>query len=234
MAIRVVPPRRPISTSRRSPRQHALLPVIGPNDVILPTFDQSLGDFALRAQTGDREARDALYLAFRPKLSKMLTGVRAPFAPAGAEGLWTREDIEQEGYLAFVELIEAWTGEVTFTAYVLSRFTYRVRDVIQRGIGRPSAPPRHVTVPIQVAAGMPAFQAQTAEADAVMEGLLAMLKPPLDQVLARRVIDGASISQIAAELGVSRRTVSRYWIQCRAQAEAILEQARSHGHARKP
>lgn len=222
LAIRVVPARRVPALTRRSPRQHLLLPVIGPNDVILPTFDQSLGDFALRAQAGDLEARDALYIAFLPKLQKMLGSVRPPFAPNGAEGMWNRDDIDQEGYLAFVELVDLWTGETSFTAYLLSRFQYRVRDAIQRGIARPSIPPRQVAVPLREAMEVPAPYAQMPEVRPLFDDLLAELEPHLAHVVSRKVRDGASITQIARELGVNRRTVSRYWAQARARSEDVL------------
>src|SRR5699024_9940732 len=51
-------------------RQVSLLPEIGADDVILPTFEETLDSFAMRAQQGDRIARDALYRAYRPKLDR--------------------------------------------------------------------------------------------------------------------------------------------------------------------
>lgn len=143
IAIRVVP--HSGSSLSRCPHRSAgpgtLLPIIGANDVILPSFEETLASFAIRAQQGNREARDALFFAFRPKLGRMISSIRPPFAPNGTEGIWTRDDVEQEAYLVFVELIDAWSGDISFPSFLLSRFSWRLKDVIFRGIGKPSAPP---------------------------------------------------------------------------------------------
>lgn len=210
-------------THRGVVHSRSLLPVIGAEDIILPSFDETLGAFAIRAQEGDTEARDALYFAFLPKLQRMARSIRPPFAPPGAEGIWTRDDVDQEAYLIFLELMDAWSGDVSFTAFVLSRFPWRLKDVIRRGIGRSSVPRRWATVPIEEAEEVPGDLTVAPDARSMLNAVLAGLPKPLDAVLVDCVVDGMTKTEIAKAFGVSRRTMVRYWQDIRAHATNVLE-----------
>lgn len=122
----------------RRPRRPApiILSVIGKNDVILPKFDQTLGELAFQAQLGDRAARDALYHAFEPKLERLCATIRPPAMPRGEAPMWDQDDVRQEGYLVFVDLVMNWSGEASFTGWILGRYQFRLRNVMYRGIGR--------------------------------------------------------------------------------------------------
>lgn len=201
-------------------RPPALLPVIGADDVILPTFEETLGSFAMRAQLGDRPARDALFQAYLPKLTRLMGTVRAPYAPGGAEGIWSRDDVAQEGYLVFVELVDMWAGDVPFTAFLLARFPWRLRDAIRRGIGKPPVPPRWSAVVVEDA-GVEAMIASPERED-VLARLLEVLPGPLATILVAHVIEGRTQTAIARETGVSRRTVVRQWAEIRRIAVEVL------------
>lgn len=217
MAARPVAPAR---GWRRAPRPVALLPEIGADDVILPTFEKTLGSFAMRAQLGDRIARDALFHAYRPKLDRLARRIRPPYAPEGTEGIWNREDVAQEAYLVFVDLVGAWAGDVDFTAFLLSRFPWRLKDTVFRGIGKPPVPPRWRRVPVD--------DESLHELVAVQEGADALfrvlegLPEPLPAILVAHAIDGRTQAAIARDLGVSRRTVARYWARIRQHAADVL------------
>jgi len=197
-------------------RPVALLPEIGEDDVILPTFEETLGSFAMRAQQGDRIARDALFRAYQPKLDRLMRAIRPPFAPDGAEGIWSREDVAQEAWLVFVDLVDAWAGDVDFTAFLLSRFSWRLKDVVLRGIGKPAVPPRWRAVPMQDAALVAMIE--TNEGKDALAKVLEGLTPPLAAVLVGHAIEGRTKAAIARELGVSTRTIVRYWAQIRQHA----------------
>lgn len=222
LAIRLVS--RRASSVRRSEtsRPRTLLPVIGPDDVILPTFDETLATFAIRAQEGDQDARDALYFAFLPKLERLMLAVRVPSVPDDAEGPWSRDDVAQEGYLVFIELVDDWAGDVSFTAFVLSRFTWRLKDAMRRGMARPSVPPRQRSVPVEAAIPLGDHRDDLPdEALPVLATVMAALPEPLDTVLFE-VVQGKSKSAIAREMGVSRRTMVRYWQRVRARVMEVL------------
>jgi RNA polymerase sigma factor (sigma-70 family) len=221
IAIRLVSSSRPRS-HRQPVRPRSLLPVIGADDVILPSFDETLGAFAIRAQQDDREARDALYFAFLPKLTRLMSAARPPFAGTGLEGIWNRDDVEQEAYLVFLELVDAWSGDVSFTAFVLSRFPWRLKDSIRRGIGKPSVPPRHAVVSLEEAGQVVAEAWASPETEALIDTLVKGLPEPLGAVLIAHVLDGKTKTEIARALGISRRTMVRYWQDIRAYASIAL------------
>lgn len=214
IVFRVTPPvHRGFRARALARRTHALLPEIGADDVILPTFEETLGSFAMRAQQGDRIARDALFRAYLPKLDRLMRGIRPPFAPDGAEGIWTRDDVAQEVYLVFVDLVDTWAGDVDFTSYLLSRFSWRLKDVIYRGIGKPPVPPRWRAVPIND----PSLETvvATPEGAETLARILEGLPKPLATILVACAIEGRTKAALARELGISRRTMARYWAQIR-------------------
>lgn len=209
-----------VRTRTLARRPVTLLPEIGADDVILPTFEQTLGSFAMRAQLGDRIARDTLFHAYLPKLNRLMRGIRPPYAPDGAEGIWSRDDVAQEMYLVFVDLVEAWAGDVDFTAFLLSRFAWRLKDAVFRGIGKPATPPRWSAVPIREAS-LEAAVAEPEGADA-LDMVLDGLPEPFAAILVAHVLEGRSKAAIARELGISRRTMVRYWARIRQHAADVL------------
>lgn len=188
-----------------------LLPLIRIEDDISPHLDRTLQPVAVRAQNGDWSARDALYMAFEPKLMRFARRIRVPFAPEGDHGLWERGDVHQEAYLVFVNVIESWSPEIPFGRYVLANFPWRLRDAVHRGIGKRTVPPRMYGVPIE-SSDLIADAATVNEEQGVMLKVLAgSLGSPLDEVFRLHIIDGLTLTATAGQIGVSRRSVTRYW-----------------------
>lgn len=188
-----------------------LLPLIRVEDDISPQLERALHPVAVRARSGDWAARDALYVAFEPKLMRFARRIRVPFAPDGARGVWERDDVIQEGYLAFVGVIASWSPEIPFGRYVLANFPWRLRDAVHRGVGKRTVPPRTFGVPIETGE-LIADPGTASEEQAVMlRALAAALEPPLDEVFRLHIIEGLTLTETAGRVGVSRRTVTRYW-----------------------
>jgi len=209
--------------------RRTLLPVIGADDVILPAYDHTLGNIAIRAQQGDTDARDALFFAFLPKLDRLIGAIRVPSASAGMTGTWDRDDVEQEAYLVFVELLQGWSGDVSFTAWLLARFSWRLRDALRDGVGKPLLPPRLQTVSLEDAELHEEHALLIDDFDPGDEKLVEMLvdslPPHLSQVLVARALHGKPLAVIAREMQFSRRTLVRRWQEIRRHAEALLAQA---------
>lgn len=91
---------------------------------------------AVRARAGDIEARDCLWLALRPRLNRVGWVLRPWPNTRHFTGIWDRDDVRQESWIVFVELLAAWNGKVSFIPYLLARFSWRLRDRILRGIGK--------------------------------------------------------------------------------------------------
>lgn len=230
-SLPIVPPRRSrlaIRVIARDGRavvlRRTLLPVIGADDIILPSFDDTLGSFAIRAQQGDMDARDALFFAYLPKLERLMNLVRVPHAAPGETGLWDRDDVEQEAYLAFLDLIHAWSGDVSLTSWVLARFPWRLRNAVRDGVGRPSIPPRQHQIPLDLADLEP-MELDELDPDSYgrVVRLLDAMPPHLVEVLVANAFHGTPKAQVARDIQVSRRTLVRYWQQIRRYAEQVLE-----------
>ena len=203
--------------------RRTLLPVIGADDIILPAFDDTLGAFAIRAQEGDTDARDALFFAYLPKLERLMSYARPPHALSGMTGIWDQDDVEQEAYLVFLELVDGWSGDVSFTAWLLSRFPWRLKDTIRSGVGKPSGPPRQRVVPIEDAAFVPVeVDDLTPEDREMIDRVLDRLPEYLGQILVAHALHGTSKAAIARDLDISRRTMVRYWQEIRRRAMETL------------
>jgi len=215
--------RHPLAPLGSSP---ALLPLIGVDDDLGPALERVLHPVAVRAQSGDRAARDALYMAFEPKLVRFIWRIRVPFAPDGCRGLWDRDDVTQEAYLAFVGVIESWSPGIPFGRYVLANFPWRLRDAVHRGVGRRGVPPRGYAVPILDSDTIADPASGEDEQRVMIDALAASFEPPLDNLLRLRILEQQTLAKAAKRLGISRRSVNRHWrtILIRMRAEE-----RQHG-----
>lgn len=93
-------------------------------------------DLAILAQSGDCKARDQLFFALRPRLDR-ISWVLKPWPSSSTQtGIWDRDDVRQETWVVFAELLIAWDQSVNFIPYLLARFGWRLRDRILRGIGK--------------------------------------------------------------------------------------------------
>jgi RNA polymerase sigma factor (sigma-70 family) len=189
----------------------AIVPVVTAPDDLSVAIERRLHPTALRARAGCPVARDALYLALLPKLERFIRGVRVPMFGDDRTGIWDRNDVEQEAFLVFTELLDGWEPERPFGRYVLATFPWRLRDAIYRGIGRRGVPTRMALVPIDQHAWLRDGSAAAQEAT-VLLGIIAERLPSLQaEILRRHVGDGDTLTAIARDLDLSRRTVTRQW-----------------------
>jgi len=183
-----------------------LLPVLGTDDEMTSAFERRVQAIAKRAQDGDQAARDALYAAFEPKIRRFARNIRGR--------LWERDDVVQEAYLVFVGVVDRWPPATPFGRYFLAHFPWRLRDAVYRGIGRGIVPPRFDAVPYDA----PGWQhtvadqgAPDAESRALIEALASSFESPYGDILRLHILDGFTLTETAGLLGVSRRSVTRYW-----------------------
>lgn len=192
-----------------------VVPLLRPDQPVSPAQERLLTALARRARRGDQDAHDLLWRAFGPRLEPALrrcggltwqrNWVRRDGRP------WELEDLRQEAWLVFSELIDGWNEEDSFAGYITAFFPWRLRDAIRR-----LEPPRR-SVPLAYAARVAAERSEVrdAECDELLTRLAASL-PPHDAALLRmRVAEGATVADIACRLGVSRKTVTRRWSRIR-------------------
>ncbi len=193
------------------PRSPALVPVIMPEDDLSPALERRLLPTVLRAHAGCPDARDALYLAFQPKLRRFARRIAVPWGGASMVAVWDRDDVEQEVWLVFDELIRQWTPDRPFGRYVLATFPWRLRDAVYRGVARAGVPPRMTAVPIGERDWLHDGSTASVEAHVLLDVVADQL-PALQAVILRRHVGrGETLTEIARDLQVSRSTVTRHW-----------------------
>lgn len=118
-----------------------------------PTVD-ALQQLATLARDGDTAARDRLYFSLQPRLHRIGYVLRPWPNTSVLTGLWDRDDVDQECWLIYMDILRAWNGDTSFVTYLLARFGWRLRDRILRGIGKPSVPGGTTRVPDDVLSGL--------------------------------------------------------------------------------
>jgi len=218
--------RNPLAPFAPAVQQRVLIPVMGANDELTPAWERTIAPIVARAASGDRIARDALYAAFEPKLMRFVRGVRVPWAPTGAVDRWDRDDVAQEAYLAFLDVLATWEEPIPFGRYVLAHFPWRLRDLVYRGVGRSSVPPGTIPVAIEGREWLADDSAAALESRMLLDALAVSFGPPYDDIIRLHIGEGASLMAVAARLGCSRRTLSRRWREIRERLRADLLEIR--------
>lgn len=198
-------------TNRQPAMQPALVPVINAADDLSLALERRLRPTVERAHQGDLDARNALFIAFQPKLVRFIRRIHPPRMRPEQVGVWDRDDVAQEAWLVFDELIQHWTPDRPFGRYVLATFPWRLRDAVFRGVARRGVPPRMTMVPIGDHDWLHDGSAASDEAQALLNALADRLPELQGIVLRRHVGDGETLTAIARDLGVSRRTITRQW-----------------------
>jgi RNA polymerase sigma factor (sigma-70 family) len=212
------PPRHLRVVPREAPRP---APVLRPNAPVSPADDALLTTIARRARDGDRAARDLLWRAFAPRLEPALRRVgRMVYQRHWVwrdERPWDLDDLRQEGWLAFAELVADWHGEGSIVPYMTAYFPWRLVKAMRR-LG---PLPRRASLAgaWSVAADDELDEAECAALRAAITDALS----PLDAtILALRIQNDLSLGTIARRLGMSRRTAYRRWRRIRRIAAAML------------
>jgi RNA polymerase sigma factor (sigma-70 family) len=188
------------------PSSPPLVPVLPPAGEIPPEVDRVLTMVASEAQPGDTAARNALYAACAPKIARFVRRYR--FVTGHRAGI-DLDDVAQEAFVAFADLVEHWPGGDSFCAYFLGHFPWELKNRVRRhlAISRRS-------VGFGAASELDLLtdgSAAASEAIALLRVLAEGLPEPDGSILLWRVRDGESFGTIARRLGTSRRTVMRAW-----------------------
>jgi RNA polymerase sigma factor (sigma-70 family) len=194
-------------------------------DWLSPLAGESLGDFPLTRQidadlsqralaaAGDPAARDALFNLLAFKVNRFCSRFRRwNLRP------WEFEDVRQEAYLAFVDILNGWQptpgrdepagfGFYFMRVYPL-RLTDRVRRILRTKRNRP-APTSWGEADDE--RPDPAEMERDIETLAAIIELSANLDAADARILLLRTADDLSPDEIAAQTGISRRTYYRRW-----------------------
>ena len=191
-----------------------LRPFLLPDLEVTPELARVLADLARAAQAGDGQARNALWDALAPAIDRLIGSARrraqysADTGPWRDGSPWDAEDLAQEAFPIFADLLAAWTSDRPVAPYLLGHFPWRLRSAWRvitalRRAEIVSASPRLR----YLADG----SAGAAEAMALLASIAADLSPTDGEILLRHVRDGEPLARVARDLALDRRTVTRRW-----------------------
>ncbi|HUZ02253.1 MAG TPA: sigma-70 family RNA polymerase sigma factor [Thermomicrobiaceae bacterium] len=190
-----------------------------------PDLDARLNTLALRART-DPAARNALYAALSFKIARFVRHYRYRVERLHACDL---EDIAQEGFIVFCDLVQSWPGQESFLGYFFSRFPWRLaRAIDQLERGWPADRLQPLPVPGDATPDMPRMprilHTPPDPADLfLLSELGAGLDPRSRSVLELHIGYGLHLSEIARLLGIRQRAMYSLWDHLLAELRTTLE-----------
>ncbi|MEZ4665879.1 MAG: sigma-70 family RNA polymerase sigma factor [Thermomicrobiales bacterium] len=191
----------PIHTNVRPP----LVPVLPARGLIEPDLDRIVSALVRARDSSDAALRDALFDAYAARLHHIL--IRLWYRSLSGFGC-ELDDLEQELYLIFIELLDNWSGSGSFSAYVHGAVPWRLYDAARR-----LAPRDRPLGDRPVAAANVDLSQSDAGMVLLLEELALRLSPFERELLLLHVRDGIPLSRIAAQRGASARTMRRAWLR---------------------
>lgn len=220
--IRIVTPEPAAAPADDWPRLPVMVPLLHPDEAITPRQEALITMLAQRARHGDQAASQLLWHAFEARLEPAVSScARAMHQGAGPQRdgrSWVQEDLRQEAFLVFSDLTATWEGTESYVSYITAHFAWRLRLSARR-----QGPQRH-TAPHTVRPDLPAVcrDLRDAEYRALLEAIAARLSPADAIVLDFSVCEGRGLGDIAHQLGVPERTITRRWQRiCRVAHEVL-------------
>jgi RNA polymerase sigma factor (sigma-70 family) len=178
--------------------------------------DRQLTSAALEAMRGGSDERNALYAALAPALTRKATTI---WHRRGRQLGIDPDDLLQESFLIYVDLLERWSGQGSFTAYLLGSFWWRMHASVNRLVGPAWSRASASASPSLIDESYAAEQAMI-----LLDQVTACLDPRDRQIVLWRVCNGLTVHAIADRLGVDRRTVSRCWKHAIAEVRAQMDE----------
>jgi RNA polymerase sigma factor (sigma-70 family) len=191
------------------PTSPPLVPVLSPDRDVSPDIDRVLTMVAWQAKTGDPAARNALYAACEPKIGRFVRRYGGLTTGIDRCPAFDLEDVYQEAFVIFADLVEEWPGGASFCAYFFGHFPWELKNAVRRlaAANRPELDFGTARRAYLLADG----SAAGAEAMALLRAVAASMPAPDGDILLWKVRDGDNFETIARRLGTSRRTVVRAW-----------------------
>jgi RNA polymerase sigma factor (sigma-70 family) len=197
----------------------ALAPAIPSHGPIPPELDAILSALGCRAAAGDTEALNALYAAYAPRLAHWVHRAQGALRRSGVDRALEPDDIAQEAYLVFADLVRTWDDDRSLSRYVIAYFPWRLSDAVRRMSDYRA---RH-SLNVHPSPLIADDSAGAEEAVALLEALANDLPEREARIVLLRIRDGHTWDEVARLSGVDRRTVFRLWKRVLTQLRESLE-----------
>lgn len=224
--LRVITPEPAEAPADDWPLLPVMVPLLHPEERITPRQEALITMLAQRARQGDGAASQLLWRAFEARLEPTIgscAGATQQRTWPQRDGRpWAQEDLRQEAFLVFSDLTATWEGTESYVAYITAHFAWRLRMAARRlGPQRQAALPAGLPVALP---GLPAMCHELLDSEyrALLEAIAARLSPADAVVLDLCVREGRGLDDIAHQLGVPPRTITRRWQRiCRVAHEVL-------------
>ena len=220
--IRIVAPEPAATPADDWPLLPVMVPLLHPDESITLKQEALITMLAQRARQGDQAANQLLWRTFEARLEPAVRScaltTRQGAGPQRGGRPWVQEDLRQEAFLVFSDLTATWEGTESYVPYISAHFAWRLRMAARR-LGPQRPPALHAVMP-----DLPAVCRDLHDAGyrALLEAIAARLSPADAVVLDLRVREGRGLEDIAHQLGVQQRTITRRWQRiCRVAHEVL-------------
>jgi DNA-directed RNA polymerase specialized sigma24 family protein len=204
-----------VQPATRRPATAAATPpaTVAPDFELTPAVHLWLNDLARAART-DPAVRNELHRLLQLKIARFLAPYRGWRSAIGGY-----DDIAQEAFLVFAQLVADWSGQGSFAAYFFGFFPWRLRHAIAYYERR--WPTSRLTV---VPDDDDLFEQELPDVATILPlTSLTPLPPTERQLLSLRLATGLPVADLALPLGCSRRTLFRRWRQLVNHIERELD-----------
>ena len=183
-------------------------------------MEPTLSSLILSAEAGDRKAADALFAALYAELHRLAQRQLARSASDLTLGATT---LLHEAYLDIVQRESAaFPDEARFMAYAARVMRGLIIDYVRRRKAQKRGGAFEITALSEGVEASPEDDKELARiSDALDE--LAVVDPPLAQVVDLKFFCGFSFAEIAAMREVSERTVQRHWEKARIYLHGMIK-----------
>ena len=178
-----------------------------------PDIDRRLSRLALDARASN-ESRDELFTLLAAKVERFARR----FRPWTLDP-WEYDDVLQESYLIFINVVERWTPRyvdnepVGFLYYFFAVYPLWLSTHVKRMTGR-GPRGRMTVIPLPEEHDLTA-ESISCEAEAltlaILDDIRTQLGEPAGTLLHLRLVTGKSVTEAARQAGIPRRTAYRRW-----------------------
>jgi RNA polymerase sigma factor (sigma-70 family) len=217
---KIVPIREYLESHRANPP--ALAPAVPRDGPIPPEIDRVLSLLGCRAAAGDPAALNTLHAAYAPRLSHWIYRAQRTLLLYGADRAVEPDDIAQEAFVVFADLIRTWEGDRDLSRYLIAYFPWRLRDAVRRMTDVRIDRSLDASSRIMLADG----SHRADESVALLQALAAELPARDGRILLLRIRDGLTWDEVARQSGIERRTALRVWKRLLGELRASLTEPR--------
>jgi DNA-directed RNA polymerase specialized sigma24 family protein len=216
----------PYSIAIRFPAEHELphrsplVPVLGASDEYDPDVDSILTAVARDAAAGSVAARNALFFALEPKIDRFVRRTSAVLLGSNTGTIFDHDDVKQEAFVVFAELVSDWPGGESFWRYFFGHFPWALRNSIRK-ITRGTRYTTSSTDGVESEFDSCDFS-NGPEEQALLNALAESLSGADGRIHLWKIRDEESFVTIGSRLGADARTVKRAWERILTQMKDSL------------